>query len=79
MNISKNIKTKKNKTLEISGFISNLDNIYATTNLGHLLKIESASGKLEKIIRVSKRYLSRPFYNNQNIYLVSDNAVIRFN
>lgn len=79
VNISKNIKTKKNKTLEISGFISNLDNIYATTNLGHLLKIESASGKLEKIIRVSKRYLSRPFYNNQNIYLVSDNAVIRFN
>jgi len=79
VDISKNIKIKRKEVFKISGFISNLNKIYATSNLGHLLEIDLNSGKLEKIIKISKNYLSRPFYKNGNIYLVLDGAIIQFN
>ena len=45
------------------------NNIYLTTDKGHLLLIDIASGQTIKILKIDKEKISRPFVENKNLYI----------
>ena len=70
---------KKRKEIFPTGFIVGLKNIYLSTNIGRLLVIDIKSGKTISTLNIGRDKISRPFVSKQNLYLVKDNAIIRFN
>ena len=61
------------------GFIVGTQYIYLTTNRGRLYLVDLKSGQTEKILRVDKGIISRPFVSNKNLYIIKDNSIIKLN
>ena len=71
-------KIKKRNKIYPVNFIITLKNIYLTTNHGKLLIIDIKSGKTQKIIKIDGNKVSKPFISNNNIFVIKDNSIIRF-
>ena len=71
-------KIKKRNKIYPVNFIIILKNIYLTTNHGKLLIIDIKSGKTQKIIKIDGNKVSKPFISNNNIFVIKDNSIIRF-
>jgi len=67
----------RNKILPVD-FLIGLENIYLTTNNGRLLIIDIKAGKTQEIIKIDGDKVSKPFISNNNIFVVKDNSIIRF-
>ena len=50
-----------------------------STNNGKLLIINIASGKVEKLLKIDNRKISRPFVFDNKILLLTDNSIIKLN
>ena len=70
---------KERKKLFITGFILNKENIFISTSSGKLLVMNISDSKIIKVIKVDKGIISRAFVNNENMYIVKDNAIIKLN
>ena len=53
--------------------------ILLSTNIGHLLIIDTVSGKTKSILKIDNGLISRPFIFNNEILLAKDNSIIRLN
>jgi len=75
----KGIKPKiKNKILP-TGFIVGKNNIYLTTDHGRLLVADIKSGKIINIIKIDKNKITRPSVLNNNLFIITDNSIIKLN
>ena len=74
-----NLKSKKRKKIEISGFISTKDKIYLSTNNGKIIKINIKDGNLDLVHRVSRNKISKPYVNNSKLYIIKNNGIIKIN
>ena len=72
-----NIKDKKNKIKPI-GFVVAKNKIYLSLNNGRIIKIDVASGLQENIYKLNTSKISRPYIFNSNMYLIKNNAIIKF-
>ena len=70
---------KIKKEISFKGFIVASNNLYITTNKGHLLVSPVTVGKVKKIYKISKSALSEPFITNNNLYIIVDNGIILLN
>ena len=71
---------KKNRNLiKPSGFILGSQKIYLSTNNGRLLTIDINTGKTISVLKIDNEKILRPFINNQNLFTVKDNAIIKLN
>ena len=61
------------------GFIIGNKYIYLTTNKGNLYIIDTKTGQTDKILRVDKGIISRPFVSSKNLYIIKDNSIIKLN
>jgi outer membrane protein assembly factor BamB len=61
------------------GFIVGKNNIYLTTSKGRLLVIDITSGKMVQILKIDNKKISKPFILNQNLYIISNNSIIKLN
>ena len=77
--IFKNIKYKKRNKIKPTGFIMGNNNIYLTTDNGRLFVIDIATGKTISILKIDNSKILRPLVLNQNLYVVSDNSIIKLN
>ena len=77
--IFKNIKFKKRNKIKPTGFIMGNNNIYLTTDNGRLFVIDIATGKTISILKIDNSKILRPLVLNQNLYVVSDNSIIKLN
>jgi len=59
------------------GFIVGSKNIYVTTNRGRLFIVDIKSGQTDKVLRIDRGIISRPFVSNQNLYIIKDNSIIK--
>jgi len=50
-----------------------------STKNGKLLIINIASGKVEKLLKIDNRKISRPFVFDNKILLLTDNSIIKLN
>ena len=78
-NVFNNLKKKKNEKIYPTGFIFNFQNLFISTNNGKLMVIDIKTGKIKNILNVDNDIISRPIVQNQNMYLIKDNSIVRLN
>ena len=74
-----NFKSKNRNLIEPTGFILGRENIYLTTNNGRLLVIDIASGKTISTLKIDNEKILKPVYFDGKLFVVKNNAIIRFN
>ena len=65
--------------MEPVGFIVALKNIYVSTSNGKLLVVDIKTGKTKSILKIDNGKISRPFIANKNLYIATDNSIIKLN
>ena len=74
-----NYKDKKRKNIYPVGFIIGDKNLYLTNSDGKLIIAGIEDGKIIKIEKVSSGLVSEPFIFNNNLYVVRNGSIIRYN
>ncbi len=72
-------KLKKRAKIKPSGFLIGINKLYLTTSNGRLIVIDINSGKTISILKIDNEKISRPFVNQNNLFVIKDNSVIRLN
>ena len=75
--IFKNFKVKKRKKIKPTGFIVGNDSIYLSTNDGKLIIIDITTGNVSNIIKIDKDKITRPSIINENMFIITDNSIIK--
>ena len=78
-NLFKNIQTKKNQTILATGFTFSKNNFYVTTDNGKLIIVNIETGKIVSALNFSKKKISNPQIIHKNLYIISDDFIIRTN
>ena len=73
------IKSNKKDDVYPTGFVSNSKDVYVSTDNGRLIVIKIKTGKIDKILKIDNSKLSRAFINNQVMYLIKDNSIVKLN
>ena len=73
------IKSNKKDGVYPTGFILNSKNIYVSTDNGRLIVINIETGKIDKILKIDNSKVSRAFVNNQVMYFIKDNSIVKLN
>ena len=68
---------KKRNEIRPTGFIHGKHKIFVSLNNGKIIKIDSSSGQLEKIKKIHKAKISRPFILKNRMYLIKNNAITK--
>ncbi len=74
-----NYKDKKRKNIYPVGFIIGDKNLYLTNSDGKLIIAGIEDGKIIKIEKVSSGLVSEPFIFNDNLYIVRNGSIIKYN
>ena len=75
----KNIKEKRKKDYQPTGFLVGKSYIYISTNNGRILVVNFEKGKIEKTLKLDNNRIQRPIYFNKSLYIAKDNSIIRLN
>ena len=75
--IFRGFSLKKRPKIKPAGFIVGTENIYVTTDNGRLLTVEIASGKVIDILKIDNKKISRPSIIDKNLYVITENSIIR--
>ena len=75
----KNIKEKRKKNYQPTGFLVGKSHIYISTNNGRILVVSFKEGKIKKTIKLDNNKIQRPVYFNKSLYIAKDNSIIRLN
>jgi outer membrane protein assembly factor BamB len=72
-------KEKKRKSLSPTGFILGSEKIYLSTSSGRLLVVDIATGKTISVLKIDNEKILRPAISSENLFIVKNNAIIKFN
>ena len=75
----KNYKNQKRKQIKPTGFFIALNKIYLTNSDGKLIIVNSNEGNILNIMKISGDKILQPFINENNLYLISNGSIIKFN
>ena len=78
-NVLSNFKQKKRDKIKLTGFLVSSDKIYLTSSNGLLILINIEDGKQDEIFKVSREKISKPYVNNESLYIVKDDQIIKIN
>lgn len=70
---------KKRKGISPTGFILTNKYIYLSTNIGKILKIDIGTGKSIASYNIDKKVISRPFINDESIFVIKDDSILKMN
>ena len=73
------MKNDNKLLMKPTGFIVGKNNIYITTNNGKLLVIEIKTGKTLSMLKINNDKIARPSVLNQNMFIITDNSIIKLN
>ena len=76
--IFKDYKIKKRKFIKPTGFSVSQKNIYVGTNNGKLKVIELNTGNNVRDINISREIISKPFIFNENLFVIKNGAIIKY-
>jgi len=68
---------KKRKKIHPVGFVIGKNNLYLTTSHGRLLVVDLKKGKTKSIKKLDNKMISRPFIFSNQIFLATDNSIIK--
>jgi outer membrane protein assembly factor BamB len=75
----KNYKDKKRKQIKPTGFSIALNKVYVTNSDGKLIIVNSNEGNILSIVKISGGKILQPFINENNLFLISNGSIIKFN
>ena len=75
----KNYKDKKRNQIKPTGFFVALNKIYLTNSDGKLIIVNSNEGNILNVVKVSGGKILQPFINENNLFLISNGSIIKFN
>ena len=78
-NILDKIKHSKRKNIIPIGFILANNKIYLSLKDGRIILADIINGKSIDIIKIANSRISRPHVQNEYMYLIKDNAIIKIN
>jgi len=78
-NVVNNLKINKKKKISPTGFILNKENIYISTDQGLLIVIDVETGQNSNFYKINKEKISRAFINNNSMYLIQDDSILKLN
>ena len=76
--IFKDYKIKKRKFIKPTGFSVSQKNIYVGTNNGKLKVIELNTGNNVRDLNISREIISKPFIFNENLFVIKNGAIIKY-
>ena len=71
-------KPKHRKDIKPEGLLIARNKIYLTNNNGNLIIINLKTGKIEQIKKIAREKISKPYIFNQNLYLVKNGTIIKY-
>ena len=74
-----NYKKIKRGQTEPTGFIVAMNKIYLTNDDGKLIVINGNEGSILETIKISGGRISKPFINENKLFLISNGSIIKFN
>jgi len=75
----KNIKIKKRNDIKPTGFFISIGKIYLTNDDGKLIIANVNTGEILDIVKVASDKILKPLVNNNNLFLIRNGSIIRFN
>ena len=75
----KNYKDKKRNQIKPTGFFVALNKIYLTNSEGKLIIVNSNDGNILNVLKISGGKILQPFINENNLFLISNGSIIKFN
>jgi len=75
----KDYKDKKRKQAKPTGFFIALNKIYLTNSDGKLIITNSNEGNILNVVKISGGKILQPFINENNLFLISNGSIIKFN
>ena len=78
-NLFDKFKEKKRKSLRPTGFTLGSEKIYLSTSSGRLLVVDIATGKTISVLKIDNEKILRPVISSENLFIVKNNAIVKFN
>ncbi len=75
----KNIKIKKRNDIKPTGFFISIGKIYLTNDDGKLIIANVNTGEILDIVKVASDKILKPLVNDNNLFLIRNGSIIRFN
>ncbi|MDA9966399.1 PQQ-like beta-propeller repeat protein [Candidatus Pelagibacter sp.] len=75
----KDYKDKKRKRIKPTGFFIASNKIYVTNSDGKLIIVNSNEGNILNTVKISGGKILQPFINENNLFLITNGSIIRFN
>ena len=75
----KNYKIKKRKNIFTTGFFIAQNKVYVSNNDGKLIIADLSSGNILNINKISGDKILQPYINNNNIFVIKNGSIIKFN
>ena len=77
--IYKNYKIKKRSNITPIGFVVGLTNLYLTNSDGKMIISDLVSGDILATKKVSNGQISEPFIFNENLFIIRNGSIIKYN
>jgi len=77
-NIYNNIKEKKRSKIFPIGFVVGKNNIYLTLSNGRLIVVDIETGKPNLMLKIDNEKISRPIILDNNLFIIKNNSIIKF-
>ena len=74
-----NYKVKKRKDIKPVGFSIGNSKLFLTNTDGKMIVVDLSLGKIAKIEKVAGNLTSKPFIYNQNLFLIKNGSILKFN
>ena len=78
-NLYKDYKNKKKDNILNTGFLLAHNKVYLTNNNGELIIANLSTSKILNVHKISRKRILQPFINNNNIFLIKNGSVIKYN
>ena len=75
----KNYKDKKRRQIKPTGFFIAFNKIYLTNTDGKLIIVNSNEGNILNVVKISGGKILQPFISENNLFLISNGSIIKFN
>ena len=75
----KNYKIKKKKNFFVTGFFIAQNKVYISNNDGTLIVADLTSGNIININKISANKILQPYVNNNNLFIIINSSIIKYN
>jgi len=74
-----NYKLKKRNDIKPIGFVIGNDKLFLTNTDGKMIIIDLSDGKITGIEKIAGDFTSKPFIHNQNLFIIKNGSILKFN